>query len=639
MWNRAALMEASMVAFMVAAWYCYVRAQTQPLLGRGSRPRARCSRSSPRPRRCSSSRRSALEALLVLVRPDGRRHDRRPAAGRPSPTLAGLAVCGARRARGLRAAELDRLPLLQLADVGDAQAGYDLRVAARTASRGFRSSTTSSRACGSRGRRRRGGCSGCWRAGATAPPASGCSCCGSGSAPSSCSSTTSATSAASCSSSRRWSRWRRIVLGRDRRARCRSARARSPRATALAGAAARLLRRSTSSSARSSRLAFLYEVRPGVRLARGARASLCTVARLRHVAAAAAAAVAARQWTPRGGVCSSRRWSSAGQLAQFAQWARDRTYKNYLASVELGRVLPPGTLVHGKLANGLVAREPHQADLRRPRVRQLRRPEAARRCAIYFDLRRAVPRLREDRVIQDVLDAYPDRTIIMTFDVAETATGHDRAALIDKFGGRPASTAAGPGVRRIDERAIKAHADLRFRSEYDYALFEYYRSAKVIAFLERAGVDDSRAACSTPAAAAAACRCRSPKRPALVVGIDPGGAVPGRRRPARPRARPAATCTSRWPTAWPCPFRDRHVRPGAVARGHRARRRRAAVPARVRAGAGAGRARVPVDGAVPVVCRRAPAAAEGAGAAAPDGRAARRVRDVPVPRAARGRGR
>jgi SAM-dependent methyltransferase len=44
------------------------------------------------------------------------------------------------------------------------------------------------------------------------------------------------------------------------------------------------------------------------------------------------------------------------------------------------------------------------------------------------------------------------------------------------------------GVRSIDERAIKAHADLRFRSEYDYALFEYYRSAKVIAFLERAGV-------------------------------------------------------------------------------------------------------------------------------------------------------
>jgi len=43
-------------------------------------------------------------------------------------------------------------------------------------------------------------------------------------------------------------------------------------------------------------------------------------------------------------------------------------------------------------------------------------------------------------------------------------------------------------VRAIDERAIKAHADLRFRSEYDYALFECYRSAKVIAFPERSGL-------------------------------------------------------------------------------------------------------------------------------------------------------
>ena len=39
---------------------------------------------------------------------------------------------------------------------------------------------------------------------------------------------------------------------------------------------------------------------------------------------------------------------------------------------------------------------------------------------------------------------------------------------------------------------IKAHADRRFRSEYDYALFEYYRSAKVLAFLERAGVEHAR---------------------------------------------------------------------------------------------------------------------------------------------------
>lgn len=43
-------------------------------------------------------------------------------------------------------------------------------------------------------------------------------------------------------------------------------------------------------------------------------------------------------------------------------------------------------------------------------------------------------------------------------------------------------------MRQISDEQIRAHADRRFRSEYDYALFEYYRSAKVLAFLERAGV-------------------------------------------------------------------------------------------------------------------------------------------------------
>jgi SAM-dependent methyltransferase len=43
-------------------------------------------------------------------------------------------------------------------------------------------------------------------------------------------------------------------------------------------------------------------------------------------------------------------------------------------------------------------------------------------------------------------------------------------------------------MREISNDLIKAHADRRFRSEYDYALFEYYRSAKVLAFLDRAGV-------------------------------------------------------------------------------------------------------------------------------------------------------
>ncbi len=43
-------------------------------------------------------------------------------------------------------------------------------------------------------------------------------------------------------------------------------------------------------------------------------------------------------------------------------------------------------------------------------------------------------------------------------------------------------------MRDISEDLIKTHSDRRFRSEYDYALFEYYRSAKVLAFLERAGI-------------------------------------------------------------------------------------------------------------------------------------------------------
>ena len=40
-------------------------------------------------------------------------------------------------------------------------------------------------------------------------------------------------------------------------------------------------------------------------------------------------------------------------------------------------------------------------------------------------------------------------------------------------------------MREIHPDLIKTHTALRFRSEYDYALFEYYRSAKVIAFLDK----------------------------------------------------------------------------------------------------------------------------------------------------------
>jgi SAM-dependent methyltransferase len=43
-------------------------------------------------------------------------------------------------------------------------------------------------------------------------------------------------------------------------------------------------------------------------------------------------------------------------------------------------------------------------------------------------------------------------------------------------------------MREIQADQLKKYTELRFRSEYDYALFEYYRSAKVLAFLDRVGV-------------------------------------------------------------------------------------------------------------------------------------------------------
>ena len=115
-----------------------------------------------------------------------------------------------------------------------------------------------------------------------------------------------------------------------------------------------------------------------------------------------------------------------------------RSYKNYDASVELGKTLPPDTLVQGKLANGLALEN---------RIRPIfvgrgfgNYEDRKTRDDVRYILTYVAPSLgyesqAQNPVIRDVIDAYPDQRIIMTFDVAETATGHDRAALIDKFGG------------------------------------------------------------------------------------------------------------------------------------------------------------------------------------------------------------
>jgi 4-amino-4-deoxy-L-arabinose transferase-like glycosyltransferase len=184
------------------------------------------------------------------------------------------------------------------------------------------------------------------------------------------------------------------------------------------------------------RMAFLADIRAG---------DLRLAVRLSAVLAGMAGTLAVWHWRTLAGWLSRQVVSArgaamlvalvvAGDFAQFAQWAVGRSYKNYQASVELGRVLPPGTAVHGKLANGLSLEN---------RIRPIfvgrgfgNYDDRKRRDDVRYILTYTAPYVGyEGRVIQDVLGAYPDQRIIMTFDVAETATGHDRAALIDKFGG------------------------------------------------------------------------------------------------------------------------------------------------------------------------------------------------------------
>jgi hypothetical protein len=121
----------------------------------------------------------------------------------------------------------------------------------------------------------------------------------------------------------------------------------------------------------------------------------------------------------------------AWNLFQFGQWAAGRTYKNYEASIALGRALPPETLVQGKLANGLSLEN---------RIRPIfighefgNYADRKQRDDVRYILTYTVPWIGyEGSQITDVLAAYRSWRIIMTFDVAETPEGHDTAALIEK---------------------------------------------------------------------------------------------------------------------------------------------------------------------------------------------------------------
>jgi hypothetical protein len=123
-------------------------------------------------------------------------------------------------------------------------------------------------------------------------------------------------------------------------------------------------------------------------------------------------------------------------LAQYTQWARTRTFHNHRASIEVGRLVPPGTLVQGKLANGLalenaikpvfIGRGFGNYDDRtsRPDVRYV---------LTYVSPSLGYESQRQNPVIKDVLDACPGWRVVRTFEVRETEGGGDQAALIDKF--------------------------------------------------------------------------------------------------------------------------------------------------------------------------------------------------------------
>ena len=125
----------------------------------------------------------------------------------------------------------------------------------------------------------------------------------------------------------------------------------------------------------------------------------------------------------------------AGDFAEYVRWASTRSYHNYEASVALGRLLPPGTLVQGKLANGLALDNTIRPLFIGPGfgnyTDRFDRPDAE------WILTYSRPRLGfEGAVIREVLDRLPGWQIRARIPVAETRAGPDEAVLIRKPSGK-----------------------------------------------------------------------------------------------------------------------------------------------------------------------------------------------------------
>ena len=370
-------------------WYCYVRARRDAALGLGA---AACALLAFFTKAAAAffvaalgSTRSSpwLDASGRETRSGGARGRARDAC-----RAGGVRCC---RACGVRAAELDRLPVLQLADVGHAQAELRPEVARSIASRGFQSCTTSSRACGSRscvGMTAALGLLARWRDGLRRRAAAGLlggGWCG------------------RTDPARRRQRAPLPVLHSGaRRAGGARARARpdapsggglgNPRSEGAARAAGRPVRRCTSIGGTLVRLAHLYEVGPNVRAGGGTGGGGEPPWSTRPGPGLP------RQLAGRRGPRLRRAARGRARLGGPTRAVRPVGCGTDLQELRrLSRARPTAAAGHAgprQAGQRPRAREPDQADLRRPRLRQLRGPEDARRCAIYSDVRRAEPRIR-----------------------------------------------------------------------------------------------------------------------------------------------------------------------------------------------------------------------------------------------------
>jgi 4-amino-4-deoxy-L-arabinose transferase-like glycosyltransferase len=124
-------------------------------------------------------------------------------------------------------------------------------------------------------------------------------------------------------------------------------------------------------------------------------------------------------------------------LVEYQQWARHHSYLNYWASLEVGGLLPPGTLVQGKLANGLdldnrikpifIGRDFGNYDDRFQR-------DDVRYILTYQSPKIGYESGTDGRLITELLEHYPLHRFVAMFNVAETG-GPDRAVLIEKLPG------------------------------------------------------------------------------------------------------------------------------------------------------------------------------------------------------------